>query len=432
MRVTRASMTSATSYIKQHLGLHQPWKVLLTSTARLTAAAVLAYLLTVWLIDGPVDLTCALTALLVTQTSARSSLKMGVVRVGAVLTGVLVAIGVSTWVGLTWWSLAVVIALSLILAAILRLGEQALETPISAMLILAVGGQGIGAEIRVLTTLIGAGVGMSFNLFLPPRLPIDTAVRQVRDVATEEAGSLREAGWSMMQRPVTRDEVGTWLDKVRDISNIARQANETVSTLEELRHLNTRSLTAPRVEPILRSGLDALDRSLYAVRGLYFLMHQEAPEISTLDDGYGEDVRAAFAVLLELVADSVEGFGALLQADAEGADDQMNRSLAESLDASNEAMAILTDLLMVDPRNETSLWLLRGSILVAVRQAIEPLRLQDRARLRAQRDERRATSRPVSSVARRIVRRTGQNPKGPHASTTHEPPEQDGEHDTTL
>ena len=161
-------------------------------------------------------------------------------------------------------------------------------------------------------------------------------------------------------------------------------------------------------------------------------MHQEAPEISTLDDGYGEDVRAAFAVLLELVADSVEGFGALLQADAEGADDQMNRSLAESLDASNEAMAILTDLLMVDPRNETSLWLLRGSILVAVRQAIEPLRLQDRARLRAQRDERRATSRPVSSVARRIVRRSGQNPKGPHASTTHEPPEQDGEHNTTL
>ncbi len=403
MTFITASIASITGYVSQRFGLQQPFKLLLTSTARLTTAAVLAYLITVWLIDGPVDLTCALTALLVTQTSARSSLRMGVVRVGAVLTGVLVAIGVSTWVGLTWWSLAMVIALSLILAAVLRLGEQALETPISAMLILAVGGQGIGAEIRVLTTLIGAGVGMSFNLLLPPRLPIDTAVRQVRDVARLEALSLREAGWSMMQRPVTRGEVGTWLDKVRDISGIARQAHRSVSTIEELRHLNTRSLNAPRVEPILRSGLDALDRSLFAVRGLYFLMHKEAPEISTLDDGYGDDVRAAFAVLLEHVADSVEGFGALVQADAEGADDQIDQSLAVSIDASGEAMAILTDLLMVDPRDETSLWLLRGSILVAVRQAVEPLRLQDRARLRTQRGTRRSFPHPVGAVAKSVA-----------------------------
>ncbi|WP_158600697.1 FUSC family protein [Tessaracoccus antarcticus] len=375
----------------------------MTTTVRLTTAAVLAYLITVWLITGPVDLTCALTALLVTQTSARSSLRMGVVRVGAVLTGVLVAIGVSTWVGLTWWSLAVVIALSLVLAAFLRLGDQALETPISAMLILAVGGQEIAAETRVFTTLIGAGVGMSFNLLLPPRLPVGTAVRQVRDVAIAEAGSLREAGWSMMQRPVTRGEVATWLDTVRDISGIARLAHGTVSTIEELRHLNTRSPSTPRVEPILRSGLDALERSLYAVRGLYFLMHEEAPEISTLDDGYGDDVRFAFAVLLEHVADSVESFGALVQADAEGSDDQVNESLATSLDASGEAMAILTELLMVDPRDETSLWLLRGSILVAVRQAVEPLRLQDRARLRTERDSRRKMSRPVGVVARGVA-----------------------------
>ena len=398
MRSLRASTTSVLGLVGRRFGLQQPWRLVLATTVRLTAAAVLAYLITIWLIDGPVDLTCALTALLVTQASARSSLKMGAVRVGAVLTGVLVAIGVSSWVGLTWWSLAMVIGLSLILAAVLRLGEQALETPISAMLILAVGGQEIAAETRVLTTFIGAGVGMTFNLLLPPRLPTSTAILQVRAVARQEAESLRDAGWSMMQRPVTKAEVGTWLDGVREISSAARAAHETVSTIEELRHLNTRSLNAPRVEPILRSGLDALDRSLYAVRGLYFLMHQEAPDISTLDDGYGDEVRAAFAVLLEHVADSVEGFGALVQADAEGSDDQVDLSLAVSLEASGEATAILTDLLMVDPRDETSLWLLRGSILVAVRQAVEPLRLEDRARLRTRSRTRR--HRPVGTVTR--------------------------------
>ncbi|TNC18343.1 hypothetical protein FHE66_07885 [Georgenia sp. 311] len=68
--------------------------------ARLTTASVLTYLLTVWLVDGPIDLTGALTALLVDQASASTSPRMGIVRVGAVLTGVLVAVVLSSWVGL--------------------------------------------------------------------------------------------------------------------------------------------------------------------------------------------------------------------------------------------------------------------------------------------------------------------------------------------
>ncbi len=368
--------------------LEQPPRTLLISTVRLTAAAIVAYLITVWLIDGPVDLTCALTALLVTQTTAHSSVKMGMVRVGAVVTGVLVAIAFSSWVGLSWWSLGAVIAVSLVLAALLRLGDQALETPISAMLILAVGGQEIAAETRLLTTFIGAGVGVSFNLLLPPRLPIDTAVRQVRDVSSQQAESLRQAGWSMAQRPISRDEVALWLDGARSVTTVAGRAHDVVTSLEEVRRLNPRSIGTPRVEPILVSGLDALDRSLFALRALYFTMQREAPQSKTLDDGYGEDVRIAFAVLLEHVADSVDAFGAVIQADAEGADEEVGRILADSLEASGEAKAILTDLLMVDARAETSLWLLRGSILVAVEQIVEPLRLQDRARLREQRNRR--------------------------------------------
>ena len=59
---------------------------------RLTAAAVFSYLLTLAITSGAVDLTGPLTALLVMQASAYSTLKMGAVRVGAVLAGVFVAI----------------------------------------------------------------------------------------------------------------------------------------------------------------------------------------------------------------------------------------------------------------------------------------------------------------------------------------------------
>ncbi|HKJ11499.1 MAG TPA: aromatic acid exporter family protein [Ornithinimicrobium sp.] len=367
--------------------LQQPLSALLASTARLTTTAVLSYLVTVWLIDGPVDLTCSLTAILVTQTSAKSSVKMGLVRVGAVVTGVFVAIAFSAWVGLTWWSLAAVIAVSLLLAAVLRLGDQALETPISAMLILAVGGQEIAAETRVYTTLIGAGIGVAFNLLLPPRLPISTAIHQVRDVARREAESLRQAGWSMAQQPITRGEVTTWLNEAREVSDRAARAHESVSAVEEVRRYNPRSFSSPRVEPILRTGLESLDTSLFALRALYFTMQREAPRDRTTDDGYGHEVRSAFAVLLEHVADSVEAFGAVVEAEARNADEEVGRKLAGSLEASGEARALLTDLLMVDAEAQTSLWLLRGSILVAVQETVQPLNLQERARLRAQHDE---------------------------------------------
>ena len=53
---------------------------------RLTAAAVIAYLVANAVSPGILDLTAPLTALLVVQASTVGTLRMGLVRVGAVLT----------------------------------------------------------------------------------------------------------------------------------------------------------------------------------------------------------------------------------------------------------------------------------------------------------------------------------------------------------
>ncbi len=340
------------------LDLRQPVWPLLISTGRLTTAAVIAYLLTLWLTEGAIDLTGALTALLVVQASAYSTVQMGIVRVGAVLTGVLVAVALSSWVGLTWWSLAAAIASSLLLAAVLRLGAQALETPISAMLILGIGGQEIAAETRVVTTLIGAGVGVAFNLLLPPPVRTQEAVAGVRDVATLQAACLRTASSSMSTRPISRGEVGLWLEQAREVGEVAERAYATVRSVQEVRRLNARAIGTPEVEPALRVGLDSLDHSLLAVRALFFTMRTEAPQRQSVDDGYGAEIRAALAVVLGNVADCLDAFGALVEAEAADAETEVERNLAESLEVAREARAILTELLMVDPRAETSLWLL--------------------------------------------------------------------------
>ncbi|NAZ83311.1 FUSC family protein [Kineococcus sp. R8] len=354
----------------------------LLSTARLTLGGVLAYLLTVQLVPGPVDLTGALTALLVLQASAVSSVRMGVVRVGAVVTGVLVAVALTSWVGLTWWSLGTAIAASLLLATALRLREQVLETPISAMLVLAVGGQEIAAETRIVTTLIGAAVGVGLSLLLPPRVPTGAAVAAVRRVARDQADVLRLAGRSVAQRPIVRDEVVTWAEQARGVDETAGRAAELVRAVGDVRRLNARAVVTADAQPVLAWGLDALGASLLAVRSLFRVVQTEAPAVSTPDDGYGEEVRTAFAVVLDDLADSVDAFGALVEAEASGREEAVEQRLAESLEAAREARAILTELLLVDARTETSLWLLRGSILVAVEHVLAPLDVERRARLR--------------------------------------------------
>lgn len=351
------------------------------STARLTAAAMVSYLLTLLLTDGALDLTGPLTALLVVQASAYSTLKMGIVRIGAVLSGVLVATLLSIWSGLTWWSLGAAIASSLVLGRVLRLGEQALEVPISAMLILGVSNQEVAAEIRVFNTLIGAGVGMAFNLLYPPAMPTGQAGRSLVRVAEAAAEPLDTAGDAFTAGPVARIQVESWLDQVRSATRRVASAADRIKALKDSRRLNPRALGTVDVEPILGSGLDTLEHCLLAVRALFVVLLTEVPTEERPDDPYGEELRSAFAVVLHDVADCLRAFGGLVVAEAEGREADTEQALAESLDILRETQAILAELIMVDAVDNTSSWLLRGSILAAVEQVLSRLNLEDRARI---------------------------------------------------
>jgi len=346
----------------------------------LTLATVIGYILTGLIMPAPADLTGALTALLVVQASAFSTVKMGLVRVGAVLTGIVVAIGVSTLAGLTWWSLGLAVALSLLFGWLFRLGEQALETPISAMLILGVSNHSIAAESRMLTTLIGAATGVAIALAVPRSVPSQTAARKVRLVAESTADALALASRSLLAGRDDRREIRRWLaaaDRAEDLLPAARAITDQVN---ERRVLNPRALTTTSVEPVLRTGIDTLEASLDAVRQLFIAMLRRAEYL----DADGDDVRAAFGEVLEWLARSIDGFGALVQAEAERREDEVEEVLAASLESLQEARAFLTELVLARSRDDESAWLLHGSVLGAVEQVLDQLDLEERSRLRRQ------------------------------------------------
>lgn len=152
-------------------------------TLRSAAAATIAYVIALRLSPEAAPLTAPLTALLVVQVTLYSTLTTGIRRVNSVVTGVLVAIAFSLLVGLTWWSLGLLIVASLVVGRLVRVEEFVPEVAISAMLVLGVTTVGDTAWARVVETLIGAVVGLACNLLLAPPVWVDEAGESIEGLA---------------------------------------------------------------------------------------------------------------------------------------------------------------------------------------------------------------------------------------------------------
>src|SRR3712207_1862008 len=190
---------------------------------RMTGATVAAFLIAqlVGLHDPP-PIIAALTALLVVQATLTSTLLNGVQRVASVVAGVALAVLVVAAVGLTWWSLAGLVAASIVVGQLLRLGPHLVEVPISAMLVLGVGTAGVESVGggRVVETLIGAAVGMLVNLAFPPAVQTRHAGRAVYGFAREIAGLLDDAAAALSAGPVSPEQSARWLEDARDRKSV--------------------------------------------------------------------------------------------------------------------------------------------------------------------------------------------------------------------
>ena len=136
--------------------------------ARLTVTAVFAYLLALQLPGGsPRSVLAPLTALLVVQATLSHTIDSAVRRVAAVTAGVLAAVAVAAYVPFSWWVLGLLTAGTLALGIVLRLREEILEVPISAMLIFSTGSHA-AATSRITETLVGAAAGLAAGLVMAP------------------------------------------------------------------------------------------------------------------------------------------------------------------------------------------------------------------------------------------------------------------------
>jgi uncharacterized membrane protein YccC len=348
---------------------------------RLTGAAVAAFVVALLLVPGTAPILAPLTALLVVEITLKDSLTSGLQRIVSVGVGVLLAVLFSSVVGLTWWSLGVLVALSILVGQLLRLGPHMLEVPISGMLVLAVGGAQAAAMDRIFETLIGVAVGLAVNLAFPPGIGDVSAARAVHRFAGQLARLLRTASTELTE-PIGEQQAIRWTDDARRLSRNVPEIDKALRQAEAGRRLNARALVEPDTGGNLRAELDALEHTTVTVRSMFRSIHDGVRDHPTVDPERGEDLRLVFAALLADVAAGIEAFGEL--ALDEGTDDVAGseQALAVALERLRDARDRADDLRMMDTRPDGSSngWELSDPVLQAVERVLRDLDVLGRSR----------------------------------------------------
>jgi len=344
-------------------------------TAKTTLAAVLAYELARWLVGDQVPpLLAPLTALLVAQLTIFETVKSSLERVGSVVAGVLVAVLLSKVAGLTWWSLGIAIFASLVVGQLLRLGQQTLEVPISAMLVLAVAGQTQAAAAgRVLETLVGAVTGVAVSVLLGPPVYVQPAGNAVGDLADDMAGLLAVMGEELTEH-WSSDQARGWLRRTYELDTPLRLAGTALTRGEESLRLNPRRRRVEEGTSSLRAGLAALEHAAVQIRGICRDLTDLAERIEAQGRAEPEVVVALGRLLVEL-GGGVAAFGQLVAPDVAGPPREAV-PLRIALEIARTHRDVLAELMLVDARTDPELWHIQGSLLANVDRLVREIDLE--------------------------------------------------------
>ena len=332
-------------------------------TAKTTLAAVISWELARLLPGSQPPVLAPLTALLVTQLTLVKTITGSLQRVASVTAGVLLALAAADLLGLHWWSVGLVIFVSLAVGQVLKLGPHRIEMAVSALLVMTLGGTPGVAQTRVLETLIGAGVGVLVNAVLVPPVYIRPASEAIYGLADDMARVLEGAaadlaeGWS-------GEDAYERLREARELDGEVGEAREAIGQAEDSLRLNPRRrLVVGDPSDELREGMSTLEHSVILVRGLM----RSLVDLDTATGGRGPDPGLAAAVreLLEELAVAVRTFGEHVAASVPGPEANqapLLRALARARAGRDRLARAMTAGRRADPE----VWPVHGHLLANV------------------------------------------------------------------
>ena len=376
MRVALGEWTaSAVRFVGKH---REP---VVVQSLRSTAAATIAYVVALRVSPEAAPLTAPLTALLVVQVTLYATITTGIRRVNSVVAGVVIAIGFSVLVGLTWWSLGLIILASLAVGHLVRVSEFVPEVAISAMLVLGVTRVGDTAWSRVLETVIGAVVGLAFNLLFAPPVWVDAAGESIEGLARRVRQLMLRMGEEAAGRtPV--DHATARLHEARRLDHDIVEVDAALKQAEDSLRLNPRVREGLLHRVVLRTGLDTLEICTVVLRVLARSLTDLAKERDP-DPLFAPETGAALERLLAEIADAVVSFAVLVTTDVSVSAESAETRLATELRAATATRDKLAQLLLAEIRQNaqiTAQWQLHGAVLTEVNRILDELDTEHRSR----------------------------------------------------
>jgi uncharacterized membrane protein YgaE (UPF0421/DUF939 family) len=347
-------------------------------TLRSAAAATVAYVVALRLSPEPAPLTAPLTALLVVQVTFYATLTNGIRRVNSVVAGVLVAIAFSGLVGLTWWSLALLIVAALAVGHLVRVDEYVAEVAISAMLVLGVTTVGFTAWARIVETLIGAVVGTACNLLLPPPVWVDEAGRSIEDLARRVRQLMLRMG-EEAAGGIPWERAAERLHEARRLDQHIAQVDASLRQAEDSLRLNPRVREGLLHRVVLRTGLDTLEICTVVLR----VLARTFTDLAKSRDGeelFPGQTGATVEQLLSEIGDAVVSFAVLvtthLSENAESAEARLTAELHTAAGTRDRLAEMFQDEIREDWDN----WHLLGAVLTETSRMVDELNTEHRTR----------------------------------------------------
>lgn len=371
MRDVRERTASLVRFVKRR---RDP---VVVQTLRSAAAATIAYVIALRLSPEAAPLTAPLTALLVVQVTLYATLTNGIRRVNSVVAGVLVAIAFSLLVGLTWWSLALLILASLGVGHLVKVDEYVPEVAISAMLVLGVTTVGDTAWARILETLIGAVVGLAFNLLFAPPVWVDEAGESIEGLARR----VRQLMLNMGEEAAGRTPVEHATERLHEARRLDHDIVEVDAALkqaEDSLRLNPRVREGLLHRVVLRTGLDTLEICTVVLRVLARTLTDLAKERES-ERLFARQAGAAVEQLLSEIADAVVSFAVLVTTDVSRSAESAEERLASQLRQATTTRDKLAQLLLEEVQRDARQWQLHGAVLTEVNRILDELDTEHRS-----------------------------------------------------
>lgn len=330
----------------------------LLQVLKTSIAAIAAWVVCNLVLGQQAPIFATIAALLVVQPSVNQSLVKGVERSTGVILGVLLAFAASEVFGTATWVVLVVILVSLLLAWVLRLTPgSANQIPISAMLVVALGGQTPGyAGERVIETFIGAAIGLAVNVLIVPPVLLGPAREAITRLADGIANTLDELAESLRseQQPAQREAT---LLRARELRKLQTDAAAAVTAAQDSLMLN----------PLGGRHRAAIERDRAFLASLTVLVTRVLGMTRALNDHYDNELSTdpvvrSIAVEFGRAAHDVRLLARELQR-------PIDREGARPITA--ELPALTAPLVIARPHPEH--WILVGSLMEDLRRVREEL-----------------------------------------------------------